>query len=116
MTPPKIHSSRYLGNLPTIKTAAYVVVGQDGGQSVPMNDKTLFFFSDTLLIYKDPRVAAAHETAPPVPVPPSPQTVFLANCAAVSEGQDLAALASNLRYFHASDGLTREILKPSDRD
>lgn len=116
MNPPRIHSSRYLGNLPTVKTTAYAVVGQDGGQSVCINGKTLFFFSDTLLICKDPQVAAAHATAPPVPVPFSPQTVFLANCAALSEGEDLAALASNLHYFHGPDGLPREILKPTSRE
>jgi hypothetical protein len=116
MNTPRIHSCRYLGNLPAIKTAAYAVVGQDGGQSVHVNGKTLFFFSDTLLICKDPRVAAAHATAPPVPVLSSPQSVFLANCAAVSEGRDLTALVSNLRYFHAPDGLPREILKPTDRE
>jgi Domain of unknown function (DUF4185) len=115
-TAPKIHSCRYLGNLPALKTGAYVVVGQDGGQSVRMNGKTLFFFSDTLLVCKDLDVAAAHATVPPVPVPSLPQTVFLANCAAVSEGQDLATILSNFHYFHAPDGLPREILKPTDRE
>jgi len=112
----KIRSSRYLGNLPGVNTPAYVMVGQDGGQSVRINRKTLFFFSDTLLICKDPRVAAAHATPPPVPVPASPQTVFLANCAALSEGLDLSTLLANLRYFHAPDGLPREILRPTDRE
>ncbi|MGB2606762.1 MAG: hypothetical protein WBC78_24370, partial [Candidatus Sulfotelmatobacter sp.] len=116
MNGPRIHSSRYLGNLPTVKTATYTIIGQDGGQSVRMNGKILFFFSDTLLVCKDPQVAAQHSTMPPLPVPSSPQTVFLANCAAVSEGQDLAALTSNLRYFHAPDGLPREILQPTERE
>jgi len=112
----RLHSSRYLGNLPTIKTPSYVVVGQDGGQSVPLDGKTLFFFSDTLLVCSDPRVAAWHTTPAPVPVPSSPQTVFLANCAAVSAGHDLPTLVSNLRFFHAPDGLPREILKPTERE
>jgi len=112
----KIRTSRYLGSLPGVNTAAYVIVGQDGGQSVRLSGKHLFFFSDTLLICKDPRVAAAHATPPPVPVPSSPQTVFLANCAAVSDDADLTTLVSNLRYFHAPDGLPRELLQPTDRE
>lgn len=114
---PRIAMCRYLGNVPALKTPAYVVIGQDGGQSVSLDDKrVLFFFSDTLLVCGDPQVAAAHATAPPLPVPSLPRAVFLANCAAISEGPDLATLLSKLCYFHDSDGLPQEILRPTERE
>src|SRR5437868_5796175 len=79
------------------RTREYLVLGQDGGQSVPIDGGVLFFFSDTLLLTSDQRAASTHPS--PMPVPSSLQSVFLANCAAVSESPDIQSALANLRYF-----------------
>ena len=115
--PPRvfIHSAWFQGHFSQQRTPAYLVLGQDGGQSVPIDHRVLFFFSDTLLLASDQRAASAHAPAP-MPVPSSMQSVFLANCAAVSESAELEPALANLRYFLDDDGLPREILKPTDRE
>jgi hypothetical protein len=109
-----IQSARFLGRFPQKRTPVYLVLGQDGGQSVPIDGGVLFFFSDTLLLASDRRAASVHPA--PIPVPSSLQSVFLANCAAVSESRNLEPALAGLRYFLDEDGLPREIVKPTERE
>jgi hypothetical protein len=98
--PPRLRYARHLGNFPQIRTPQYVIVGQDGGQSVSLAGETLFLFSDTLLI-KAGGPAQSH---------------FLANSAAVASDPDLVKALASLQYFHDADGMPREILTADERD
>ncbi len=105
-TIPRLHSARFLGAFPQIRTSRYVIVGQDGGQSIRAGGQTLFLFSDTLLL----------SSAKPGERPAGTRDHFLANCAAVSSGTDIEAALANLHYYHDNEGLPREILPANDRD
>jgi hypothetical protein len=107
----------YLSRFPGMRTPAYLIVGQDGGQSVVWDKGALFLFSDTLLVCAREEVARSHPEAP-LQIPQGMQTVFLGNCAALAtpEGNDLQRTLRSLRYYVDADGLPKEILPPSDRE
>jgi Domain of unknown function (DUF4185) len=113
----RVHGARYLSRFPRLRTPAYVIVGQDGGQSIVWDKGVVFLFSDTLLVCAREEVAQSHPEAP-VQVPPGMQTVFLANCAALTtpDGNDLQKTLLSLRHYLDADGLPKEILPPSDRE
>jgi len=110
-----IARSRYMGKIPRMRAPGWTMVGQDGGHSIAVGGKTLFLFSDTLLLCEEERVAKGHAAAP-VPVPPNPETVFLANCAAISEAATLPGALSTLTYYSGADGLPREIVSATERE
>ncbi len=99
---PRLRSARYHGVFPQIRTPRYVIVGQDGGQSIRAGDQTLFLFSDTLLL----AAAQAGDT----------REHFRANCAALSSGTELPAALAGLRYYHDDEELPREILPAGERE
>ena len=109
-----IKNARFLGHFSQKRTPAYLMLGQDGGQSVPIDGGVLFFFSDTLLLALDQSAASVHY--PLIPLRSSLQSAFLANCAAVSESPSLEPALASLRYFLDENGLPREIVKPTDRE
>jgi hypothetical protein len=90
--PPVIRSIRHLGLAPAARTASWALVGQDGGQSIDLGDRTLFVFADTLIRLGDG----------------SPG--FLANCAAVSAARQFGPALSDLEYFCDPHGRPREVL------
>jgi hypothetical protein len=104
-----------MGTLPSARTHSYAILGQDGGQSIALASGTLFVFSDTLLVCADDTVARTHPSAP-VPVPANIQTIFLANCAAISPENTLEKALRTSRYYHDGDGIPREILPSTDRE
>jgi hypothetical protein len=110
-----IRKARYIGNFPRTRTSNWVMVGQDGGQTIPCGASTLFLFSDTLLVCANPQIVRAHAVAP-VPVPDNLQTVFLANCAARSDANDMESAVGSLQYYADDDGLPREIIPANERD
>lgn len=103
---PRLHSSRFHGAFPQVRTPRYVIVGQDGGQSIRAGEQTLFLFSDTLLLAGSGPGARAAGTS----------DHFLANCAAISHETNLENALAGLRYFHDGEGLPREILPANHRD
>jgi len=115
---PRIHSSRYIGRFPQTRTPTYCVAGQDGAQSITLggqhSGKTLFLFSDTLLLTsqrRDPGHSPFHMASPA-----GTESLFLANCAAVAEGSELPAALRSLRYFEDAEGRPLEILEPDARE
>lgn len=111
-----IQSVRYIGTFPRHRAEAWVMVGQDGGQSIPLQDGTLFVFSDTLLAA---RGALAHPRSP-VPRPftdvTGGQGVFLANSAGVAPPAPLTQAWAGIRYYTGEGGFPREILRPIARE
>ncbi len=111
-----IRSIRHMGTFPRHRAPNWMMVGQDGGQSIPMADgRTLFVFSDTLL-------AASSAEHPYRPVPHelshnlgSPG-MFLANSAGLSSSRDLKQAWAEIDYFTDSDGFAREFIDPIDRE
>ena len=101
----RLHSARFHGAFPQVRTPRYVIVGQDGGQSIRAGDQTLFLFSDTLLLAS----AAPGERT-------KTSDHFLANCAAISNETNLESALASLRYYHGEDSLPREILPANHRD
>ena len=91
------------------------MVGQDGGQSLSCDRGHIFLFSDTLLVSSDKALWESAQPAP-VPVPADLHTIFLSNCAAVSDADTLDAALSSLRYFADDHGLPREVLVSDERD
>lgn len=110
-----IQSVRYIGTFPRHRADQWVMVGQDGGQSIPLENGTLFVFSDTLL-------AALSRQHPHAPVPrpftdvTRGQGVFLANSAGVSAPAPITEAWANIRYFTGEGGFPREILQPIARE
>jgi hypothetical protein len=105
-----IHSVRYIGTLPRAHTDLWVLFGQDGGQSIDLDDgRTLFVFSDTLL-------SARTLIHPRKPAPAALRAevgnhgVFLANCAGTAPAGNLREAWSNIRYYIDATGFPREIL------
>jgi hypothetical protein len=111
-----LHSSiravRYIGTLPRRYTDVWVLIGQDGGQSIDLDDRTLFVFSDTLL-------AARTVSRPQHQVPPvfrgdvGNQGVFLANCAGTAASKNLREAWGSIDYYLDPMGFPREILSPT---
>jgi len=112
---PAIRSVRYMGTFPQHRTEQWVMIGQDGGQSISVDGGTLFVFSDTLL-------AALSDRFPDSPVLPAysdvveGQGVFLANSAGLATGSSLREAWANIEYYKAEDGYPREILRPVLRE
>jgi D-arabinan endo alpha-(1,5)-arabinofuranosidase len=110
-----LHSVRYMGTLPRRYNDLWALLGQDGGQSIEVDGRTLFVFSDTLLSARTP----AH---PSHPVPAAfhiklgSQGVFLANTAGLAAGKDLRDAWANIEYYLDPLGFPREILPPSMRE
>lgn len=110
-----VRSVRRLGAYPNHRTESWLMVGQDGGQSIAVGDKTLFVFSDTLLATR--RALQGHVAPSPIPTPRVPgQGVFLANCAALTPagGATMREALAGLRYYQDIAEVPREILSPSD--
>lgn len=108
-----LRSSRSLGTVPREQTESWVLIGQDGGQSIALGEERhLFLFSDTLLA----ALALTHPEAPP-PAAYAPglgrQGVFLANSAGLAAGRDLLGALGSIRYYTDREGFPREILPPT---
>lgn len=107
--PNPVHSVRYMGTLPRRHTDVWAMVGQDGGQSIDLGDRTLFVFSDTLL-------SARTGSRPDKSVPAvfrrdvGTQGVFLANCAGLSDGTTVRDAAAKVDYYLDAMEFPREIL------
>lgn len=110
-----IHSSRFAGHAPRIRSGAWSVVGQDGGQSVDLGDRTLFVFSDTLLATHSG--SGVKQSSPaPVPSPLGADGIFLPNTAAIAAGADLRQSLASLHYFSGDDGLPRAVLEATESE
>ncbi len=110
-----VRSVRQLGAYPNHRTDSWLMVGQDGGQSIAIGEKTLFVFSDTLMAAR----RALQGRAAPSPIPTSQVTgqgIFLANCAALAptDAPTMRAALAGLRYYQDAEEIPREILSPSD--
>jgi hypothetical protein len=111
----KIRKARLVGKFPRNRSQNWVMVGQDGGQSVRCGGTTVFFFSDTLLVTSETCSRTGQiEFAPTLPQ--GMQTVFLANCAAVSQETGMEKALSTLEYYSDDAGFPREILPADERD
>jgi hypothetical protein len=110
-----IARSRWIGPVRHVRTSNWVLVGQDGGQSVRCGDDVLFFFSDTLLVRTQSGVVESDSVAP-VPVPAGMHTLFLANCAALSREHDIHKALASVHYYSDDHGLPREILPADSRE
>jgi hypothetical protein len=108
-----IHSARYMGNAPRIRTDQWTVIGQDGGQSVDLGDKTLFMFSDTLLANYDASRRTPH-SPPPIPSPLGTEGVFRANTAGISSGSDFQTALTTMQYFLDEDAFPRLLLATTE--
>ena len=85
------------------------MVGQDGGQSIPLAKGSLFLFADTLLAPADaPLDLGAHELVD------RRTGIFLANCAGIShDGETLMQAMGAILYIGDDRGLPRELLQAS---
>ena len=111
--PPEIRSACHLGLFPAPRGPGWALVGQDGGQSIPLGEGRLFVFSDTLLTAARPVPGSA---PPPARRPPGRGHLgILANTAARAESPDLEQALAGLDYFLDDQGAPREIL-PSSAD
>lgn len=107
-----VYSTRYLGSCLRPVAANWTLVGQDGGQSIPVGDRTLFVFSDTLLAVRDED--HAHHPAPPAFRDLVGGGDFLANAGGLTENSDLRKAWASIRYFEDAGGVMREILPATD--
>lgn len=115
---PRLRSSRYMGLFPQTRTPGYCVAGQDGGQSIALDlngEKTLFLFSDTLLLAPGEHQERAHAPIP-MALPAGTESLFLANCAAVAQGSHLRAALASMKYYEDAEGLPLEILQADARE
>jgi hypothetical protein len=96
----KISSFRILGLAERISARYWKMRGQDGGFSIIWENKIIWVFHDTLIDLIDE----------PEPVPGPEEAVFLANCAALSGGEDLKEDLAGLRYYSDERERPREIL------
>ena len=111
---PSVRSLRDLGYANAARGDGWALVGQDGGQSIDLGDRTLFLFADTLLARTS---GAGPLSAPPISATPSrDNAIFLANCAATSPQRGLADALASLQYF-SDGGVPRETLRatPAER-
>lgn len=111
---PAIRSTRHLGTCPRTRTSRWVMIGQDGGQSIDLGDRTLIVYSDTLLMATGGE-APPHEQAPE-PVAADERCFFVANCAALLDGRDLTAGLAALEFLCSDDGFPREIVPATERE
>ncbi len=111
--PPGIRSVCHLGRFPTGSGPGWSLVGQDGGQSIPLDEGRLFVFSDTLLTAARPVPGSA---PPPARRPPGHGHLgILANTAARAQSPDLQQALAGLDYYLDGGSAPREIL-PSSTD
>lgn len=114
--PPPVRSACHLGRFPMHSGPGWALVGQDGGQSIPLGDGRLgegrlFVFSDTLLASARP-VSASGPT--PIRRPAGRgHLAILANTAARAEDPDLPRALAGLGYFLDDRSTPREILPSS---
>lgn len=111
----QIAHARFVGRFPRLRGPGWVMVGQDGGQSIACNGRRIFCFSDTLLVCSGAAPSELADLAP-VPVPTDLRTIFLSNCAAVTDGETLDDALGSLRYFSHPNGMPREVLPSDERD
>lgn len=112
-----IRSARRLGSFPRPRTGAWTMIGQDGGQSIDLGDRTLLVFADTLLMPTGADAAPEQRsTLPQYAAGFGERSVFLANCAAVLDGADLRAGLRELSFFLDSEGFPIEILEPTEEE
>ncbi len=112
--PRMVRAVRHLGEAPPIAGHDWRIVGQDGGQTIPLpGGETLFVFSDSLL---NAAGATGLGDRPHGPLPPSTRSrghqLFLANCAARSSGHTLQEALASLRFYLDARGRPRQILLP----
>ncbi|MEM8961159.1 MAG: DUF4185 domain-containing protein [Acidobacteriota bacterium] len=106
--PPKVASIRQVGSAHAAQGDQWALVGQDGGQSIRVGDRSLFVFSDTLLT--DPR-AGRRVTGPGGQ---RLSGIFLGNCAAwARDDSSLDEAMASLDYWSDDSGRPREILHPT---
>lgn len=110
-----IRATRHLGSFPRTYTADWLLVGQDGGQSIDLGDRTLFVFADTLVAWRRSQFASKYAPAPYHTVL-DPRGIFLGNSAAIGAGDTLREALDSLRYFTDADGFPREIIPPTPRE
>ena len=109
---PAIRSIRYLGQAPAQAGAGWFLAGQDGGQSISFESKTLWLFSDTLL-----GTRPDEDGDKLLSRPLSRRTShFLANCAAVSQEPSFEASLRELRYYKDAQERPREILCANEQE
>ena len=117
---PAIRSVRHMGSVPQVRGNGWVIVGQDGGQSIPLDGEMLFVFSDTLLnsLPERARDGAGERERAPARLADffGGPGVFLANSAALAQTGSLLAACEALRPYCGSDGLPRQILSPEPRE
>lgn len=93
------------------------MIGQDGGQSIDLGERTLVVFADTLLLPTDAAADGALEhraRAPEYAAELGERSVFLANCAAIVDGTDLREGLRELSFLSGDDGFPVEILTPTE--
>jgi hypothetical protein len=113
-----IRSTRHLGPCPRIRTDKWMIVGQDGGQSIDLGDRTLLVFSDTLLLstHGVPEARRELPRGAAQVMDEADGAVFRANCAALVEGGDLRAGLAAPTYFCDEHGFPAEILVATERE
>ncbi|MFO7562838.1 MAG: DUF4185 domain-containing protein [Enhygromyxa sp.] len=90
-----------MGPAPRIDNSRFEIIGQDGGQSIPLDDgRSLFVFSDTLL-RAAPRSDGSGSAS---------RGLFLPNCAAIGRGSQLIAALRSSKFFEDDAGLPRPLL------
>jgi hypothetical protein len=91
------------------------LIGQDGGQTIPVGEKALFVFSDTLLACQ---AEVRSRSAPPPAFAEFIRGggVFLANTAGLAPRRDLDAGWGEIAYYCDEQGLPKEILPALDRE
>ena len=110
-----IRAVRYIGTLPRRHTDQWVLFGQDGGQSIDLDDRTLFLFSDTLLAPRS--VSRPHKQVPiAFRGELGSQGVFLANCAGTAASTSLGDAWARIDYYLDPIGFPREILTATLRE
>jgi hypothetical protein len=112
-----IRSVRYIGTLPRSWTDLWVLLGQDGGQSIDVGGRTLFVFSDTLLSARTTSQRPEHSVPAALRPEMGSRGVFLANCAGLAEGgRALRESWSSIGYYLDSMQYPREILAATMRE
>jgi hypothetical protein len=102
--------ARHLGAVPCPRADSWIMVGQDGGQSIDLGAQTMFVYSDTLIapIY-GPNNSGDHPAA--ISSSPDRAGIFRANCAGITaSGADLRDSLQKIQYFLGEDGYPKEIL------
>lgn len=103
-----LRSTRYLGIFPHARGDAWMMLGQDGGQSIDLGDRTLFVFSDSLLHVKHGVQRSGEEL--PVRLPAGESATVLGNSAGIGRGGTLMDALAELQYFTDDNGVPREVI------